>query len=95
MFVVGEASLHQKLGEQDSWLKPQLLGWKLEKNRQTPLTSSEKFIGSEYQKFLSAPGIISFILRIILILGALVVSFIVRDLYPLPKLIQFAEDISR
>jgi hypothetical protein len=28
------------------------------------------------------------------ILGALVVSFIVRDLYPLPKLIQFAEDIS-
>jgi hypothetical protein len=33
----GEATLHQKLGEQDSWLKPKLLAWKLELNRRTPL----------------------------------------------------------
>ena len=34
-----EASLHQTLGKQDSWLKPKLLSWKLEKNRQSPLST--------------------------------------------------------
>jgi hypothetical protein len=35
--ISGEATLHQKLGEQDSWLKPKLLAAKLELSRQTPI----------------------------------------------------------
>ena len=31
-----EAALHQTLGEQDSWIKPKLLSWRLEKNRFMP-----------------------------------------------------------
>ena len=37
----GEASLHQTLGQQDSWLKPKLLSWKLERNRQSPLSTAK------------------------------------------------------
>ena len=33
----GEATLHQKLGEQDSWLKPKLLAAKLELSRRSPI----------------------------------------------------------
>ena len=36
----GEATLHQKLGEQDSWLKPKLLAAKLELSRRTPIQLS-------------------------------------------------------
>jgi len=34
--------LYQTLGEQDSWLKPKLLAWKLELSRQSPLSSALK-----------------------------------------------------
>ena len=34
--------MHQTLGEQDSWLKPKLLAWKLELSRQSPLSSALK-----------------------------------------------------
>jgi hypothetical protein len=37
----GEAHLHQKLGEQSSWLKPKLLAFRLELNRQTALLSAQ------------------------------------------------------
>ena len=39
--VTGAAILHQTLGEQESWLKPKLLSWKLELNRQTMTGSKE------------------------------------------------------
>jgi hypothetical protein len=35
-----EAILHQTLGEQDSWLRPTLLSWKLESNRSGPRQAS-------------------------------------------------------
>lgn len=37
-----EATVRQVLGKQDSWLKPRLLSWKLERNRQSPLSSAQK-----------------------------------------------------
>ena len=72
----GEASLHQKLGEEDSWLRPKLLGWKLEKNRQSPLSSAKNIItnGSQSSKYLEK--VVDVVLRLFLIIAALFASFI-------------------
>lgn len=40
-FLLGEANLLQTLGEQDAWIKPQLLSWKLDLNRQTLKRSAD------------------------------------------------------
>ena len=76
--ILGEASLHQRLGEQDSWLKPKLLGWKLERNRQSPLSSSNTFeLG--FKDYSSFENICSLILRIAILFAALVACIAVSN----------------
>ncbi len=53
--------MHQKLGEQSSWLKPKLLTFRLEKNRQTDLKSTMLVKETAFRRNLRSTG--SFVVR--------------------------------
>ena len=81
--------LHQTLGEQDSWLKPQVLGWKLEHNRQSPLSSSKTFSASGSNKTNRMANTLNQLLRIAMFLSAAFLWFLTRSVSSLESVIAY------
>ena len=81
--------LHQTLGEQDSWLKPQVLGWKLEHNRQSPLSSSKTFSASGSNKTNRMANTLNQLLKIAMFLSAAFLWFLTRSVSSLESVIAY------
>ena len=82
IFVLGEAKVRQVLGEQDSWLKPKLLSWKLELFRRSPLTSTVPLSPEDLILPLKSRIFILFLAVLVVLASSKSLSFIEGKMLP-------------